>query len=95
MICCLFAYFLSVSHLCSIFLAFWYYHYLRHCIDSLHFYMKLQCLMIYLCLQIYIHPIAPVLNETRHIVVAFNKIYKKLVGEVKGNNIVSIKTQYF
>lgn len=34
--------------------------------------------------QAFIHPIVPVLNETRHIVKAYNRIFERRVKETKG-----------
>jgi hypothetical protein len=41
-------------------------------------------LSLFLSLQVFVHPIAPVLNETRALVKQFNLIYKKKVEMVKG-----------
>jgi hypothetical protein len=41
-------------------------------------------LFLFLSLQVFVHPIAPVLNETRALVKQFNLIYKKKVEMVKG-----------
>lgn len=37
------------------------------------------------CMQVYVHPVLPVLNETRQMVLKYNEIYhKKITEEVPG-----------
>jgi len=34
--------------------------------------------------QVYVHPVPPVLNETRAMVLAYNSVYKERVEQMKG-----------
>jgi len=45
-------------------------------------------------LKIYIHPIPPVLNETRKIVMLFNVLYKQQIEELKDPNILWLDFLY-
>lgn len=36
----------------------------------------------------YIHPVPPVLNETRAIVMMYNSVYRKAIQDLQGNYII-------